>query len=450
MPDRDATVFLLSFLGGSGRGWAGVMDRLPPSVRAVPVDLPGFGDAAAVPGYTVAAMAEHVAGRVRDVAPGRWFVAGHSMGAKVAAVLARRAEDGGTGLHGLAGLVLLAGSPPAPEPMDEDRRRDMLGWFAGGDAERRAQAAHFIDANTGRTLAADVRTRLVDDVLRTDRRAWVAWLQDGSREDWSGRIGTLQTPALILAGAEDADLGPDAQRTHTVPHFARCRVEVLQGARHLLPSEMPDVVASRIAAFAGAPAAIDPDYAALIASPRVSGKLRDALHARGAADDPFYEPRVLDGAGLATLRAVVAQVVPGVGIGLAARLDEELAEGLGDGWRFADLPPDPEAMRAALRTLDHAAGGFAAADGTRQHALLVAVAAGQGGAKGAGLLDGTQMQRWFRDLCAGLARRTVAHSATLARMGYSGIGVGGDAERPGYVQVCEREAWEPVAAGDRA
>ena len=56
----------------------------------------------------------------------------------------------------------------------------------------------------------------------------------------------LQTPALILAGADDEDLGPAAQRRLMAPHFARCRVEVVPGAKHLLPVEQPAVVARLI------------------------------------------------------------------------------------------------------------------------------------------------------------------------------------------------------------
>ena len=44
-------------------------------------------------------------------------------------------------------------------------------------------------------------------------------------------------------------------------------------------------------------------------------------------------------------------------IDLAARLDRALAAGEGDGWRHASLPPDAEALPAALRTLE--AAGFA-------------------------------------------------------------------------------------------
>ncbi len=85
-----------------------------------------------------------------------------------------------------------------------------------------------------------------------DRDAWVAWLDRGSREDWAGRVGVLRTPALILAGSKDAALGPDAQRRHMAPHFAHHRIEVLEGAGHLLPLERPAEVARLIAEHLGA------------------------------------------------------------------------------------------------------------------------------------------------------------------------------------------------------
>lgn len=68
-------------------------------------------EAARIPGYAVAEMAELVADVIRSEAPRRWVLVEHSTGAKVATVLAHRAEDGDEGLRGLAGLVLLAGLP---------------------------------------------------------------------------------------------------------------------------------------------------------------------------------------------------------------------------------------------------------------------------------------------------------------------------------------------------
>lgn len=243
------TLILLPFLAATGHQWAGVASRLGDVARCVTVDLPGFGDAHAATGFTVAEMADAVAAVVRAHAPRRWAVAGHSMGGKVAMALARRAEDGDAGLAGLERLILVAGSPPGPEPMEDATRADLLGRFSGDSATWPAEARRYVAGNVASPLDPAVLDRAATDVARMNPEAWTAWLERGSREDWAGRIGLLRTPALILAGDRDAALGPDAQRRATAPHLAVHRLEVLAGVGHLLPLERPDEVARLIAAF---------------------------------------------------------------------------------------------------------------------------------------------------------------------------------------------------------
>ena len=64
-----------------------------------------------------------------------------------------------------------------------------------------------------------------------------------------------------------------------------------------------------------------------------------------------------------------------------------------------------------------------------------------------GRLNGAQMRRWFEDLHADAVKLYVAHPATLAGMGYSGIACAGDdGNKSGFtlVGLGEREAWEPL------
>lgn len=186
-------------------------------------------------------------------------------------------------------------------------------------------------------------------------------------------------------------------------------------------------------------------YRALIDSARVSAKTREALLERGKPGNPAYQPRALTGAEFGMLRAVLARAVPQTGIDLAAQIDAILASGASDGWRFADLPSDAEACRAALATLDAAADGcFSGLDAGLQDSLLKRVAKGE---CKPGLLDPKQMRQWFEDICSMAVRLYVSHPATMARMGYSGIGYGGDGEpKSGFILfgVGKREAWEPL------
>ena len=408
------TVVLLHFLGGSAREWREVTALLAERFRCVAIDLPGFGDAADAPGYGVAAMADVVAEAIRAENPPRWILVGHSMGAKVA-----------------------------------------------------TEAQAFIAASGGHPLPTALSGQAGDDVLRTRRAAWLAWLESGSREDWADRIGVLRTPALIVAGEKDADLGPAAQADLMARHFASPRLSTLPGAGHLLPMERPAEVARLLADHAGgvhpgdpAGPGLDPGYRALIDSDRVSARTREILLARSRPDDPSGAPAALTAEAFAVLRAVVDRVLPqphASRIAIEARIDAMLASGEGDGWRFALLPPDAEAYRIALRTLQMAARAahgrdFEALDGRHRDELLERAAAGQLAVAGASPDDppfsAQQMKLWFEDLRGDAVRIYVSHPATLARMGYSGIANGGDGERKqGFVVLAagQREPWEPEA-----
>jgi pimeloyl-ACP methyl ester carboxylesterase len=443
MKDRPL-LFLLHALGGSARAWDGVAAALGSDFETVAIDLPGFGDARTATDLGVSDVADHVAAAVRQRGASRWLLVGHSMGGKIASIVASRALSGEPGLFGLAGVVLLAASPPSPEPMDEDRRRKMIGWAAHGPLDT-AAAREFIDGNVGRPLAPAADRLALDDLQRASPQAWLAWLERGSREDWSAEVGTLDLPALIVVGGDDGDLGEDGQRATNAIVYPRAVIAVEAGAGHLLPLERPTEIAARIARFwhetAGTAPEIPGAFVRLMASGRVSRRMRAALAIRALADDPGYAPRVLSPAQLRTLRAVAAQVVPQTGpsIDLAARVDAQLAAGKDDGWRFADMPSDREAHASALDGL----AGFDALPDDRRHARLEAIARGE---SALAALSAEQAQRWFEDLRADLVRLWVAHPATMARIGFDGFAHGGDdVRKQGFERLAagEREPWEP-------
>jgi pimeloyl-ACP methyl ester carboxylesterase len=440
-------LFLLHALGGSARAWDGVVAALGSGFEAVAIDLPGFGDARGDPDWSVAGMADHVAAAVKARGASRWLLVGHSMGGKIASIVASRALAGEAGLFGLAGVVLLAASPPSPEPMAEDRRRKMIGWAANGPLEEAAARA-FVDANVGHPLAPAADRLALDDLQRASPEAWVAWLERGSREDWSDEVARLDLPALIIVGGADGDLGEAGQRATNAIVYPRAGIAVEAGAGHLLPLERPAEVAARLARFwhqtAGAAPAVSTAFVRLIASDRVSRRMRAALALRALADDADYAPQVLSQRQMSTLRALAERVVPqeAPAIDLAARLDAQLAAGKGDGWRFATLPPDRDAYAKALDGL----ADFAALAGQDQQDRLTWLAEGRFDRS---ILSADQMKQWFEDLRADLVRLWLAHPATLARIGFDGFANGGDGPRKqGFARLAagEREPWEPLMA----
>jgi pimeloyl-ACP methyl ester carboxylesterase len=229
----------MHFLGGSHRTWFPTLPYLDADHQCVALDTPGFGDAAQMTGYSVQAMVEHVDRAIRDMGLTACVMVGHSMTGKVAVALASRQPDY------LRGLVLVAPSPPGPQPMSEADRDKQRAY-----SKTLAEAQAFVDESSGVRLPDDVREIAIADAQRVNLSAWRAWVDHGSREDWSERLGTLDYPVLLVCGEHDAQVpGPDEQRRTTLAAFPRSRLEVIAHAGHLMPLQTPRPLAALILAF---------------------------------------------------------------------------------------------------------------------------------------------------------------------------------------------------------
>src|SRR5205823_13041817 len=99
----DKTVVLLHGFGGDLDNWLFNVGPLAAMADVVALDLPGHGESAvALPGTSVEALAGFVAAFLDAVGIERCHLAGHSLGAAVAAQLALDHPDR------VAGLVLIA------------------------------------------------------------------------------------------------------------------------------------------------------------------------------------------------------------------------------------------------------------------------------------------------------------------------------------------------------
>ncbi|WP_423919703.1 alpha/beta fold hydrolase [Frigoribacterium sp. 2-23] len=477
------TLFCLHALGMSRDEFALVSTELADEFDVVALDLPGFGEASTADGVTIDDTVRGVTRRIRDHGATRWLLVGHSMGGKIASIVAARTLAGRGGLFGLAGVVLLAASPPSPEPMDDERRQTMIDWAAPGRLDH-AAARDFVDGNVGAPLPEALDGQAVADVQRSSAEAWTAWLERSSREDWSAEVGTLDLPALIVAGGADGDLGPDAQRELNGRVYPRAHHLVLDGAGHLLPLERPAEVVTALRRFwhddAGRSPEIAADFSRTIASSRTASNTRGIMARRAVADDPRYTPRALTAAQLDTLRVIADRVVPQDdpehAIDLAARVDAQLAAGVGDGWRNADLPPDAEAYARGLDQLadfgsltdaqrderltaivagEYSGGAAAvddaggAADGAAGAAADVATGGGAAAStdQEARRLTPAQLTAWFEDCRVDLVKQWLAHPSTMQRIGFDGF-ANGRAGRglQGFTRfgAGQREGWEPA------
>ncbi|PPT78773.1 alpha/beta hydrolase [Xanthomonas arboricola pv. populi] len=448
------TLFFLHALGSSSNEWSGVIRRLEARFDCVALDIPGFGDAPPLQHVDTTALVAWFVEEVIRRQPTCWFAIGHSMGGKIATLAAAQARDGMAGLAGLVGVVLVAASPPAPEPMEESRRQTMLAWFEKGHPTRQ-EAEQFIDDNCAATLPAPVRDAAVNDVLRTSAKAWIAWLAHASREDYSVQAGCMHVPALILAGSEDGDLGEAAQTALNTPHYHDARLAVVADAAHLIPYEQPQHLAQLIAAHVerSMDTCLPDDFVRLLNADRVAPRMRKLLLSRHAGP-PADARGVLSQHQLEILSAVVARVLDEAGDAreIARRIDVQLAEGAGDGWRHAALPPDRLAMPLGLDTLDALSNGFVGLSADIQDHWLREVSRSTAGDPSAHGLDAAQLAHWFEDVRAEAARTWVSLPATMAAVGYDGFAVGGAGiDSPGYQQTAadRQEAWQLPAKGFR-
>lgn len=153
---------------------------------------------------------------------------------------------------------------------------------------------------------------------------------------------------------------------------------------------------------------------ALLASDRVTAPTRDALAKRLAW--ARSAPHGLSDTELRVLDALARQLVP-LGalddiVDLAGRLDADLARGAGDGWRYAAMPTDGEALRQGLDRLH--ADGFADmdADAQRRHVEQVRTGADAWPVPSA---------LWFEEVFAQLVQLAYGHPLVQLSIGYDGM-----------------------------
>ena len=232
-----ATLVFLHCFGGSGKAWAQVAELLGESWRCVMPDLRGFGDSNPLPDhYALADAADDVLALVESLGLDRYTLVAHSMGGKIALAIAARQPPG------LIQLVLLAPSPPSPEPITSEERTQLLASYAS-----RAAAEIAIRKSCHHHLPKAIFTQAVNDRLRTSPAAWRWWLEQGSKADISMNLTPISIPCQVLVGELDVNTPPSLIQAEVMPHLLVGKLQIVPGAGHLLPLEVPNVVAQAIA-----------------------------------------------------------------------------------------------------------------------------------------------------------------------------------------------------------
>ncbi len=241
------SVVLLHGFSGTHRAWDGVVARLDQE-RYLPraLDLPGHGDAADVGGVdgeaiTFAGCVEHVLAR----SPGRFVLAGYSLGGRIALHIALAAPER------VSGLVLVSttagiesASERAERSASDHRLADELehGGWAGFDS--------FIERWRTQPLFAD-EPREVGLLAREDQRrnrpdalaAVLRGVGTGEMSPLCERLSELTMPVTVLVGDRDGKFQALGKRM--VELLPDAELVVAPGG-HRLPLENPTAVAHAI------------------------------------------------------------------------------------------------------------------------------------------------------------------------------------------------------------
>ncbi|MBL8382625.1 MAG: alpha/beta fold hydrolase [Burkholderiales bacterium] len=209
-----------------------VLPHLPPGTRATAVDNPPLESVDAIAQALLPAL------------PARFWLAGFSFGGYVALALLAAAPER------VRGIALVCTAPGADSPAAAERRRASLEQVAQGryfemieaqaalafhpdslaDAALMAERAHMVRAYGPERFVAHVRAT----IARPDRTA----LLDGGR------------PTIVIGGSHDKAFPPEALAyARAIPG---ARLEMIEGAGHLVPMEKPAELARCLGAWMAA------------------------------------------------------------------------------------------------------------------------------------------------------------------------------------------------------
>jgi hypothetical protein len=162
------------------------------------------------------------------------------------------------------------------------------------------------------------------------------------------------------------------------------------------------------------------------------------------------QPRFFSAAEWRTLNALCDRILPQPKhrppVPLAAYVDEKMADGVLDGYRYAQLPPQGEAWRRGLAALDQEAqnahgGAFTALRPEQQDELLRLMQRGELTSEAWG---GMPCKLFFEHRVI----PDITHAYYAHPLAWNEIGFGGPASPRGYVrmQLDRRDPWEAAEA----
>jgi len=226
---RTQTLFLLSGLLCDESVWDDVREALGGAAEARPVAFPGYD--------SIPAMAEKV---LAEAPPGRFAVAGHSMGGRVALEIVARAPGR------VEGLALLNTGVHGRRPGEAEKRQELVDLaYAEGMA---AVAARWLPPMLAPERVGDraLTDRLTAMVCRQTPDSFAGQIRALlNRPEAATGLSRISCPTLLLSGRQDG-WSPLSQHEEMAAHIPRNHLVAVEDSGHMSLVEQPAAVASAL------------------------------------------------------------------------------------------------------------------------------------------------------------------------------------------------------------
>lgn len=234
------TLVFLHYWGGSARTWNEVARALAGRDLII-IDFRGWSRSSPLSGpYSLHQLARDTLAVIAAEGVTDYAIIGHSMGGKVAQLVAS------TRPSGLRGLVLVASGPAKPAAEITPEYQEGLAHAYDSDES----AANARDSILTATVLPDlIKMQVLEDSRSAAEEARTEWPLNGIAKDITAETQKVNVPTLVLAGENDVVEPSEVLRNNLVPYLSGAEFAVIPRTGHLIPLEAPAETARAIATF---------------------------------------------------------------------------------------------------------------------------------------------------------------------------------------------------------
>jgi pimeloyl-ACP methyl ester carboxylesterase len=237
--DRGAgqpTLVFMHYWGGSAETWSETINRLSELHRCVAFDFRGWGESGKGPlDYGLDALAADTLALIARLGLTNYVLVGHSMGGKVAQIVAAKRPSG------LAGLVLVAPAPPTPLHTPPEARAQIRESYDSREGMR-----GLFPALAHGELKDEHKELVIKNSLVGDPGAKDSWLKAGMDYDVTHQASRVEAPIVVVVGGNDVVETEDALRAAFDRYYPGAKYVVIEHTGHLIPLQAPGELASAI------------------------------------------------------------------------------------------------------------------------------------------------------------------------------------------------------------